>query len=324
MLTIFTRHRHALALTAAAASWGFATAITKHAVNEISPTTLLPLQLASSLLVLGPLVLFRGQPMPWSPKLRRLGYLGVLNPGISYALSLLGLVYITASMSVLLWATEPILIVGLSWWLVGDRIDRRLAIAAAVALSVVILVVLREEGGGAPIGVILTLAGVAACAFYTVISCKWITTEGTIEVVTVQQAAALVFALVLALVVAAVTGTRLPDASATAWASAVTSGILYYGLGFWLYLTGLRHVPAVWAGLFLTLIPLFGILAGRLLLDEELSPRQWFGGLLIVVAVVAIAGRLARSSEGQRTADQPKIGSNHAVTESRDVGPSGL
>jgi len=59
MLTIFTRHRHALALTAAAASWGFATAITKHAVNEIPPTTLLPLQLASSLLVLGPLVLFR-------------------------------------------------------------------------------------------------------------------------------------------------------------------------------------------------------------------------------------------------------------------------
>lgn len=321
MLSIFTRHRHALALTAAAAAWGFATAMTKHAVEEIPPTTLLPLQLVSSLLVLGPLVLFRGGPMSWSPKLRRLGYLGVLNPGISYALSLLGLVYITASMSVLLWATEPILILGLAWWLVGDRIDRRLAIAAAIALTGVVLVVLQEEGGGAPIGVILTLAGVAACAFYTVISRKWITTEATIEVVAVQQAAALVFALVLALVVGAASGSGLPDASATAWASAVTSGILYYGFGFWLYLTGLRHVPAIRAGLFLTLIPLFGILAGRLLLDEALSPRQWVGGLLIVVAVSAIAGRLAPADERQRSADHPTVRNNHAVTEAQDLGP---
>lgn len=38
MLTTFARHRHALSLTTAAASWGIATAIAKHAVGEIPPT----------------------------------------------------------------------------------------------------------------------------------------------------------------------------------------------------------------------------------------------------------------------------------------------
>lgn len=36
-----------------------------------------------------------------SPGLLRLGALGVLNPGLAYALSLLGLAHITASLSVL-------------------------------------------------------------------------------------------------------------------------------------------------------------------------------------------------------------------------------
>ena len=43
--------------------------------------------------------------------------------------------------------------------------------------------------------------------------------------------------------------------NAEAWVGAMVSGILYYGLAFWLYLTALRHVPASYAGAFLPLIP---------------------------------------------------------------------
>ena len=45
----------------------------------------------------------------------QLAWLGVLNPGVSYALSLAGLQRITASASALLWALEPILILALAW-----------------------------------------------------------------------------------------------------------------------------------------------------------------------------------------------------------------
>ena len=43
-----------------------------------------------------------------------LGRLGLLNPGAAYALSLLGLTTITASLSVLLWALEPLMILFLA------------------------------------------------------------------------------------------------------------------------------------------------------------------------------------------------------------------
>lgn len=59
--------------------------------------TLLPIQLASSRVVLAPLVLLQGR-LVWSAELRRLGgYLGVVNPGVSCALRLTGLAHITAA-----------------------------------------------------------------------------------------------------------------------------------------------------------------------------------------------------------------------------------
>ena len=66
------------------------------------------------------------------------------------------------------------------------------------------------------------------------------------------------------------------------------SGILYHGLAFWLYLTGLAHVPASYAGAFLPLIPGFGVAAGHLV-GERLEPRQWLGALVIVAASAAIS-----------------------------------
>lgn len=291
MLTRHVRPRPALALIGAAAAWGIATAVAKYAVDEIPPTILLPVQLAASLAVFGPLAVLRHERTPWSSRLRRLGSLGVLNPGISYALSLFGLASITASLSVLLWATEPMLIIGFAWVLLGERVDLRTAVATLVALVGVVLVVF-EGGEGEPFGVVLTLAGVAACAVYTIVTRKWLASQSMIQVVMAQQAAALGFALVLAVAAGAASGSGIPDASQAAWISAVGSGILYYGVAFWLYLTGLRQLPATAAGLFLTLIPVFGVIAGHVFLDERLDPRQWIGAMLIVVALAATQRRL--------------------------------
>jgi probable blue pigment (indigoidine) exporter len=72
--------------------------------------------------------------------------------------------------------------------------------------------------------------------------------------------------------------------------AAVASGILSYGLGFLMFLTGLRLVPASYAGAFLPLIPVFGVAAGYLV-GERLDPRQWVGALVIVAATAAIAWR---------------------------------
>jgi probable blue pigment (indigoidine) exporter len=282
-------YRHAFFLTGAAAAWGVATVISKRAVDEIPPLTLLPVQLAVSVTVLLLVTWLQRQPVRWSPQLPRLAALGVLNPGVSYALSLLGLAHITASLSVLLWAVEPLLILLLARWLLHDRITRPTAVAMACAVGGVLLVVAQGGAGGAALGVALTLTGVVACAAYTVICRRLLADDAALPVVMVQQCSALIFAVGL-FAVANLTGQTPPleHVSAWGWISAAASGALYYAAAFWLYLSGLRQVTASVAGIYLTLIPVFGVAAGYLLLSEHLTPRQWLGAALVTTSVAAL------------------------------------
>lgn len=289
MLAFLARYKYSISLAAAAASWGVATVISKRAVAEIPPLTLLPVQLTVSVGVLAGLVRMQGLRVSWSPELRRLGLMGILNPGVSYALGLLGLAHITASLSVLLWAVEPLMILALAWLLLGDRITTPLAVASALALTGVVLVIFESGSRGRLTGIALTLAGVAACAIYTVILRKLMDTDSTLVILTVQQVCALVFSLALLATATVIDQSALlPGASAAAWISAAVSGVLYYAVAFWFYLTGLRRVPVAVAGVFINLIPVFGIAAGHLLLAERLTGRQWLGAVLIVVAVGGI------------------------------------
>ena len=289
MFAFFFRHRYSLSLVGASACWGVATVVSKRALDEIPPLTLLPVQLAVSVLVLAAVVRAQGIQVNWSRDMSRLAALGVLNPGLSYALGLVGLSFITASLAVLLWAVEPLIILILAWWLLRDRVTTPMVAASVIAWGGVVLVVFESGSHGQTTGIALTLAGVVACAVYTVAVRKLMGNDSTLTVILLQQAWALAFSLaVLAVANLINPSVAMRDVSAGAWASAALSGVLYYALAYWFYLTGLRQIPAGVAGSSINLIPIFGIAAGHLFLDERLTSRQWIGAALIVVAVGAI------------------------------------
>ena len=156
--------------------------------------------------------------------------LGLLNPGLSYALALVGLSLIAASTSVLIWASEPALIVLLAFLFLHERLTRRLAAALAMALFGVLLVVYSGGVSGSPVGILLTLAAVLACAVYTVLARIWAVDDAALPITLDQQTAALAFALVLATAVAVGGGGQLTgpvplsDVSAGAWAAALVIG----------------------------------------------------------------------------------------------------
>lgn len=287
----------ALWLTLSAACWGIGTAFSKQALAEIPPLTVLPLQLAVSLVFLAVAqhVTSDDQALAMaSPP--RLARLGVLNPGLAYALSLIGLTTITVSLSVLLWALEPLLIVGLAAWLLRERVSAALLGLSAVAVGGMLLVVVDAGMGGQAAGIALTVAGVACCATYTVATRRWLpTAPSTLRVVAGQQAYALGFAVIL-FVAATLIGGRLwpSEVSLAGWASVIVSGVLYYGLAYTFYLTGLRRVPASLASAVFYLIPVFGIAAGTVL-GDRLEPRQWLGAAIVIGAVALIAVQMARS-----------------------------
>ena len=278
------------ALVAAAACWGLGTVVSKQVVDDVAPLTLLPMQLAVSCVFLLLITMARREPFGWTPPMRRLAALGVLNPGLAYALGLVGLTTITASLYVLLWATEPVVILLLAALVLREFIPTALAASVAVAVLGVLLVVYQPGATGDAAGITLTLVSVGFCAVYTVLTRRLLLDDSSLSVVLAQQVVALVFAIVLASVVDLVGGTgwELSGLSATAWLGAGVSGVLYYGLGFWFFLTGLRVVPASYAAAFLPLIPVFG-LAGGFLVGERLEPRQWVGAAVIVAATAAIA-----------------------------------
>jgi probable blue pigment (indigoidine) exporter len=300
----------AWSLVAAAGCWGTATAISKRAVDEIAPLILLPIELVISVAVLGIGAAVTGDRTLPTENRAALGWLGVLNPGLAYALSLAGLARITASASALLWTTEPIMILVLAWLVIRQRPKAAMLTLAAIALLGVVLVVGQPGIQLSTVGVTLTLTGVGACALYTVLSSKYLGDESTLGVVLLQQSSALCFALLLG-VGAFVSGHggSLTDVSLTGWASAITAGALYYGVAFWFYLRGLRACGPATAGLFINLVPVFGVTSAAVLLDERLSPKQWLGCALILGAVAAVGllqtRRSKRSQPVVRCADSP-------------------
>lgn len=284
-----------LRLTLAAACWGVGTVVSKRAVAEIPPLILLPVQLAASLVVLSLLMRQHGMPFRGQAGPPLLGRLGILNPGLAYALSLLGLVSISASLSVLIWAFEPLMIVVLAALVLRERIGRGLIGLSVVAVAGMMLVLYNPASVGQWAGVALTIAGVGCCAVYSVVARRWIgTADSTAQVVATQQVYALLLALVLVVAWSFLAGGPvLRTVTPIAWLSAIGSGLLYYAAAYWFYLNGLRGVPASFAAVSFYLIPIFGLAASFALLGERLQAVQWVGVAVVLAAVLAIAVRSA-------------------------------
>ena len=299
--------RNVLLLAVAAACWGLGAVISKRAVDEIPPFTLLPIQLGTSLVVFSILMRSRGLPLrdprasPW------LARLGLLNPGLAYALSLLGLVHITVSLSVMLWAFEPVMILALAAWLLRERISPRLVALTPVAIGGLLLVLYEPGTSGDLFGAVLGLAGIGCCAAYTIATRRWLAgADSTAQVVLAQEAYALAFALVL-LALDALFGGMAPLGAVTpdAWISAIVSGVLYYGLAYWFYLSALRGTPASTAAVSFYLIPIFGVAGGFVLLGERLGPGQWVGVVVVLAALLGIFRQTLGSPESGQRDDRP-------------------
>ncbi|GAB4451508.1 MAG: DMT family transporter [Anaerolineae bacterium] len=281
-----------LAMILAAACWGAGTVMSKGVLGYLPPLTLLVVQLVASLTFLWVVIIIQRLRVPLRRETFRLGLIGVLNPGLAYTFSLLGLALTAASMSALLWAAEPILILGLAWFILRERLTWSLLACSLLAIIGVFLVIgvnASIDNSGSFSGNLLILVGVLCCALYTVLTRRDAATLDPVLLVALQQTAALLWALLIwPFELWAAEMINLTAISSSAWLWAVVSGIVYYALAFWFYIMGLKRIPASLAGLFLNLIPIFAIGGAYLFLGERLAAVQWVGAALILVAVMAM------------------------------------
>jgi drug/metabolite transporter (DMT)-like permease len=300
----FLRLPPAALLILACALWGGATVLSKALLASIPPVALLVLQLAPSATALWLVFCLSNRRAASRSLIPPLVLLGLLNPGISYTLSLMGLAHISASVSTLLWAAEPLMILGLAAIFLREPVTPRLLVVIGAGIFGVSLVADALGGfqGNHPTGILLLLSGVLCCAFYTVISRKLSESIDSLYIVAVQQTAGLAWAVALLL-----SGTSygspadVADVPLDLAAVAALSGLLYYAAAYWLYVAALRSVPAAVAGTYFNVIPVFGVTFAFLFLGERLTPIQWAGAAAILVSVFELvrltgAKRPTRSS----------------------------
>lgn len=289
-------------LVAACFLWGAATVLNKELLGPISPIALLVFQLIPGVALFGALTLIGRSSFPTGTNLILAALLGVLNPGVSYTLSMLGLERISASVASLMWAMEPIMILVMAHFVLKEPITRALIIIIGVGLTGVMLVVgLLGEAATLRIdllGVFMLFGAVFLCAIYTVFSRKITIDVDPVPLLAVQQASGLLWAVVL---LAVTSGgefvENLMDVPANSLFVAVVTGLMYYGVSYWLYLRALRKLPAAVAGAYFNVIPLVTIALAFVFLGERLSSLQWIGAALIFVSASLLFREAARQEK---------------------------
>lgn len=298
-------NRNITLLVLASAFWAMGTVMSKSVLTSVPPLPLLVIQLLASVLFLWTAVLLQRIPVSFDRQLARSAMVGILNPGLAYTFGLLGLALTTVSNSTLIWAAEPPVILLLAWFLLRERPSRPVMVLSLVALGGALLSTGIQAGGGTLLGNSLVFIGVFCCAIYTILSRRAVETIHPLILIAAQQAVALVWAVAI-WAAFRLRGEMTPSASpeSSVWLWAILSGIVYYGLAFWCYVTGLKHTSATLAGLLLNLIPLFGLTGAYIFLGERLTTAQLIGVFVTLIAVSAAAylnGREERISDDAAT-----------------------
>ncbi len=284
-----------------AAIYGLGIVLSKGAMERIPPLTFLTVQTASSVGLFWGIVRRKKITVLLNRKTLRLALAGLLEPGLSYLLGMVGLMLTTASQTSILSSLEPLTTIGLSWMLLRERVSQGMLGLGGVACLGLMFVVLPGDQGSAMgevatglgnwFGNGLTLLGVLSASLYAIVTGRAVTQQmPPAAIAALQQSTALVLFVILT----AIAWTNGWETLHWNWdtamglAIAVISGALGYGLAFLLYLSAAQYQSASRLSIYLTLIPVFGILSAYLLLGERIVPMQGLGSMLVLSAMMGI------------------------------------
>ena len=267
-------------------------AATRLTLDHVPPATLALIRLMIGALVLIPLAVAL-QPAAAAPIGRAdrwsIRWMGVLGFAGAFAFSHWGIARSTATNAALLITVEPISLILLSPWALGERLTRREGLGAALALIGAAVVVVNGIPGVTAALVphwrgdlLLLLAGLAYAA-YSLFGRGVLTRHPAIAVTAWSIAWGVAAMLPLA---------------ALEWSAAAQIrlngpailGVLYLALvitalGYLAWNWALERVPAPRAAIFLNIQPLVGALLGVYYLGEPLTAFTVAGGVLILIGL---------------------------------------
>lgn len=238
---------------------------------------------------------------PTTPRVRRLLFLESFLGNFLFSVCMLfGVSMTTAVAAGVIMASLPAVVALLSWAFLDERIERRTALGIALAAAGIGLFSLQKTAGPAStsslLGNALVFAAVVCEASYVVIGKRL--TEG----LSPRRISAIINAWGLVLMT--------PFGLWMAWRfefAAVTPGLwtllVFYALAasvwtVWLWMQGLKSVPASRAGVFTIMLPITAAGVGVGVLGETVSVTQWLAfALALGGLVLATTGPASNTSE---------------------------
>jgi drug/metabolite transporter (DMT)-like permease len=275
---------------------------TSYVATRLTLDTVPPALLAFARLVIGAAVLV---PVArWAEPARPLGrgdawrmvWMGVFGFAGASAFSHWGLARSTASNGALLIIVEPVAIMLLGPIVLGERLTRREAAGAALAVLGAVIVVINGVPGVTQAlaphwrgDLLLVLSGLGY-ASYSLIG-RGVLARHSVTSVTARSIAWGAGAMAPLALVEWQAGSR-PSVGPSALVGVLYLGLVITALGYLVWNWALTRTGASRAAIFITVQPIGGVLLGAALLHEPITAYTLAGGALIVLGLwLTVTGR---------------------------------
>ncbi len=277
--------------------WGLQQVVLKATAQDMSPLLQLALRSGVAAALVAAMMWTRGEhrgavPGSWRPGLA----VGLLF-GAEFVLVGEGLRHTSASHMVVFLYTAPVFAaLGLHWRLPAERLAPLQWLGIALAFSGLCIAFLGDGGAAvAPSAQMLwgDLLGLTAGALWgattVVVRCSRLSSAPATQTLLYQLLGGFVLLLAAALASGQTGFTLTPSL----WASLAFQSLVVAFASFLVWFWLLRHYLASRLGVFSFLTPLFGVVLGALLLDEELDTHFLLGGVPLLAGIVLVGGHAA-------------------------------
>jgi drug/metabolite transporter (DMT)-like permease len=224
-------------------------------------------------------------------------WLGFWGTGLHNAFAYVGLQYTTATNGVILNSSIPVMIIVLGWLIYRETITRMQAFGVAVSLVGILAIITRGDAAVLAHltlnrGDLIVLAGMVFWAAYTVFLRMKPPGLPPLALLTCCGCVGLVLLAPLSAYELLVQGGHVELTPAT------VSAMLYVGIfpsfvGYIFWNRGVAEVGPTVAGIFMHLMPAFGVLLAWMFLGERLHLFHWVG-IALILAGIALTTRTRR------------------------------
>jgi len=282
-----------LPLTASMALVGLYVALSKPLVAVLPVFALAFLRFGIAAIAMLPFTRRAPAEAPLSATEHRLLFVQSFFGNFLFSICLLsGMTHTTATAAGVVLSTLPAVVALLSWLVLREKLSRRVVAAIVLAVGGITLLQFAKSDGVSDaatswLGNLLILGAVFCEATYVIMGKRLAATRTPLRVSALINLWGLV--LITPLGLWQLQRIDLGALSGATWGLLIFYSIAASLVAVWLWMTGLKHIPANQAGVFTVALPIAAALVGVAILGEAFTPLHAAALVLAASGVVLIA-----------------------------------